>query len=133
MKGVSVEYPMYFGATPDVFKKAKQLRKDETEAEKILWTRLNKNQMMGLQFRRQHPINRFIADFYCARIKLVIEVDGSVHELPENEAYDIGRSEILNDFGITVIRFSNEQIIEDIEFVRIKIENTIKNLLYKSL
>ena len=133
MKGISVEYPMYFGATPDVFKKAKQLRKDETEAEKLLWNRLNKNQMMGLQFRRQHPINRFIADFYCARIKLVIEVDGSIHELPENEAYDIGRSEILNDFGIIVIRFSNEQIIYDIEGVMVIIENNVKIHLNKLL
>jgi len=133
MKGISVEYPMYFGATPDVFKKAKQLQKDETEAEKLLWNRLNKNQMMGLQFRRQHPINRFIADFYCARIKLVIEVDGSIHELPENEAYDIGRSEILNDFGIIVIRFSNEQIIDDIESVMIIIENNVKIHLNKLL
>ena len=131
MKCVSVEYPMYFGATPDVFKKAKQLRKDETKAEKVLWTRLNRKQMMGLQFRRQHPINRFIADFYCAKIKLVIEVDGGIHGLPENEAYDIGRSEILNDFGITVIRFSNEQIIYDIENVMIKIGNSVKNLLDK--
>jgi very-short-patch-repair endonuclease len=77
--------------------------------------------MMGLQFRRQHPINRFIADFYCAKIKLVIEVDGSVHELSENKEYDIERSEILNDFGITVIRFSNEQVIN-------KIENTLKTI-----
>ena len=129
MKGVSVEYPMYFGATPDIFKKAKELRKYETEAEKILWTKLSKNQMMGLQFRRQHPISRFIADFYCARIKLVIEVDGSIHELPENQLYDIGRSEILNDFGITVIRFSNEQIIEDIDYTINKIELTVKKLL----
>jgi very-short-patch-repair endonuclease len=52
MKGISVEYPMYFGATPDIFKKAKELRKIETEAERVLWTRLNKNQMIGLQFRR---------------------------------------------------------------------------------
>jgi very-short-patch-repair endonuclease len=133
MKGVSIEYPMYFGATPNIFKKAKELRKDETKAEKILWNKLNKNQMMGLQFRRRHPINRFIADFYCARIKLVIEVDGSIHELPENEAYDIGRSEILNDFGITVIRFSNEQIINDIENTVIKIRNIVKPLLNEAL
>jgi very-short-patch-repair endonuclease len=129
MKGVSVEYPMYFGATPDIFKKAKELRKAETEAEKILWARLCKNQIMGLQFRRQHPINKFIADFYCAKIKLVIEVDGSIHELPENQLYDIGRSEIFNDFGITVIRFSNEQIVEDIETIIIKIKNCVKPLL----
>jgi very-short-patch-repair endonuclease len=69
MKKLSVEYPMYFGATPDIFKKAKELRKYETEAEKILWEKLNRNQILGLQFRRQHPIDRFIADFYCAKIK----------------------------------------------------------------
>jgi very-short-patch-repair endonuclease len=115
MKGVSVEYPMYFGATPEIFKLAKELRKMETEAEKLLWARLHKNQLLGLQFRRQHPINRFIADFYCPKIKLIIEVDGNIHELPENEAHDIGRSEILNDFGITVTRFTNEQIIENID------------------
>jgi very-short-patch-repair endonuclease len=129
MKTISVEYPMYFGARPDISQKAKELRKCETGAEKILWARLHKNQIMGLQFRRQHPINRFIADFYCARIKLVIEVDGSIHELPENQDYDIGRSEILNDFGIKVIRFSNEQIIEDIEEVISNIEKIVKRLM----
>jgi very-short-patch-repair endonuclease len=129
MKGISVQYPMYFGATPDIFKKAKELRKDETEAEKLLWAKLNKNQIMGLQFRRQHPVNRFIADFYCAKLKLVIEVDGSIHELPENQDYDIGRSEILNDFGITVMRFSNDQIIEDIKGTVSQINNQVKQLL----
>lgn len=126
MKGVSVEYPMYFGATPAIFKLAKELRKNETETEKILWTKLNKNQMMGLQFRRQHPINMFVADFYCAKIKLVIEIDGSIHEISEYQEHDLGRSEILNDFGITVIRFSNEQIIEDIESALKKIEEIVK-------
>jgi very-short-patch-repair endonuclease len=131
MKGLSVEYPMYFGATPDVFKKARELRKTETRAEKILWARLHKNQILGLQFRRQHPINRFIADFYCPKIKLVVEVDGSIHDLPEHQDYDIGRSEILDDFGITVIRFSNEQIINEIENTIIEIERKVKDLLEK--
>ena len=129
MKKLSIEYPMYFGATPDVFKKAKELRKYETDAEKILWTKLNRNQILGLQFRRQHPIDRFIADFYCAKIQLVVEVDGSIHELPENKDYDIGRSEILNDFGITVIRFSNEQIINEIDKTIIKIKKISKKIM----
>jgi very-short-patch-repair endonuclease len=129
MKRLSIEYPMYFGATPDVFPKARELRKFGTKAENILWAKLKRNQILGLQIRRQHPIDRFIADFYCAKIKLVIEVDGSIHELPENKDYDIGRSEILNEFGITVIRFSNAQIISDIDNVIIKIEGTAKNLM----
>jgi very-short-patch-repair endonuclease len=129
MKDVSVEYPMYFGATPDIFKKAKELRRYETEAEKRLWAKLCRNQMSGLKFRRQHPINRFIVDFYCAKIKLVIEVDGSIHEIPENKVYDIGRSQILNDFGITVLRFSNNHIINDIENVLKTIEENVKQLI----
>jgi very-short-patch-repair endonuclease len=129
MKDVSVEYPMYFGATPDIFKKAKELRRYETEAEKRLWAMLCRNQMLGLQFRRQHPINKFIVDFYCVKIKLVIEVDGSIHEIPENKAYDIGRSQILNDFGITVLRFSNNHIINDIENVLKIIEENVKQLI----
>ena len=132
MKGVSVEYPMYFGAKPSIFKLAYELRKEETEAEKILWNKLNKNQMLGLQFRRQHPINIFIADFYCAKLKLVIEVDGSIHEIPENKDYDIGRSEILNEFGITVIRFTNEQILKEIDYTLEQIEITAKQILNKT-
>ncbi|HOO98372.1 MAG TPA: endonuclease domain-containing protein [Bacteroidales bacterium] len=128
MKGLSYEYPMYFGATPDVFKKAKELRKFETEAEKILWSRLSKNQFLGLHFRRQHPINRFIADFYCARLKLVIEVDGSIHDIPENEEYDIGRSEILNELGITVIRFTNDQIMKNLTDVITEIESIVNEI-----
>jgi very-short-patch-repair endonuclease len=89
--------------------------------------------MLGLQFRRQHPINRFIVDFYCVKIKLVIEVDGNIHEIPENKVYDIGRSQILNDFGIRVIRFSNKQIIRDIESTINQIELYVKQLLDKTL
>jgi len=133
MKGVSVEYPMYFGAKPSIFKLAKELRKEETEAEKILWEKLNKNQMLGLQFRRQHPINMYIADFYCAKLKLVIEVDGNIHEIPEYQDHDIGRSEILNDFGITVIRFTNEQIINEIDYTMEQIEITAKQILNSTL
>jgi very-short-patch-repair endonuclease len=129
VKGVSVEYPMYFGAKPEIFKLAKELRKLETVAEKLLWSHLNTNQLMGLQFRRQHPINRFIADFYCPKIKLVIEVDGSIHDIPEYQAHDIGRSEVLNDFGITVIRFTNEQILNEIDSTIKQIEITAKKLL----
>ncbi len=129
MKGVSVEYPMYFGAKPSLFKLAKELRKDETEAEKKLWAKLNKNQILGLQFRRQHPINIFIADFYCPKIKLVIEVDGCIHDIFEYEEHDIGRSEMLNDFGITVIRFTNEQIFNDLAGTVKQIETCVCKLL----
>jgi very-short-patch-repair endonuclease len=129
VKGVSVEYPMYFGAKPEIFNIAKKLRKIQTESEKLLWSRLNNNQIIGLQFRRQHPINRFIADFYCPKIKLIIEVDGSIHELPEYQVHDLGRSDVLNDFGITVIRFTNEQIIENIDSTVEQIKKISETLL----
>jgi very-short-patch-repair endonuclease len=129
MKSVSIEYPMYFGAKPAIFKLAKELRKTETEAERILWLKLNRNQILGLQFRRQHPINIFIADFYCVRIKLLIEVDGSIHEIREYQEHDQGRSEMLNAFGITVIRFTNEQIIEEIDSTVEKIKTIAQKLL----
>jgi very-short-patch-repair endonuclease len=129
VKGVSVEYPMYFGAKPEIFNIAKKLRKIQTESEKLLWSRLNNNQIIGLQFRRQHPINRFIADFYCPKIKLIIEVDGSIHELPEYQVHDLGRSDVLNDFGITVIRFTNEQIIENIDSTVEQIKKISESLL----
>jgi very-short-patch-repair endonuclease len=133
MKGVSVEYPMYFGAKASIFKLARELRKDETEAENKLWTKLRKNQILGLQFRRQHPINIFVADFYCPRIKLVIEVDGSIHEIFEYAEHDIGRSEILNDFGITVIRFTNEQILNNLDGTIKEIESCVRKLLNKTM
>jgi len=129
MKGVSCEYPMYYGAKPSIFKLAKELRKNATEAETILWSKLNKNKVLGLQFRRQHPINMFIADFYCPKINLVIEVDGSIHEIPEFKVHDNGRSDFLNDNGITVIRFSNEQITNEIDSTMKEIEKTVKCLL----
>ncbi len=129
MKGVSVEYPMYFGAKPSLFKLAKELRKDETEAEKRLWTRLNRNQIQGLQFRRQHPINIFIADFFCLKINLVIEIDGSIHEIFEYAEHDMGRSEVLNDFGITVIRYTNEQVLNDLDRTVNQIETIVKKML----
>ena len=113
-----------------MFKLARELRKEETEAEKTLWKRLNRNQILGLQFRRQHPLNVFVVDFYCAKIKLVIEVDGSIHEIPEYEAHDIGRSDMLDDFGITVIRFTNEQILEEIDSTINQIKTVVKQLLF---
>ena len=71
---------MYFGAKPDLLEKAKVLRKNMTNAEKILWDRLKDNQVLNIRFRRQHPIDLFIADFYCHSARLVIELDGEIHK-----------------------------------------------------
>jgi len=82
-----------------------------------------------MQFRRQHPIDIFIADFYCPKIKLVVEVAGSIHEISEYEEHDIGRSDMLNYFGITVVRFTNDQVLNDLDGTINQIEAIVKKML----
>ncbi len=113
-----VNNSMFYGASPDIFEKAKLLRDSMTDAEKRLWKLLSKNKIMGLRFRPQHPIDRFIADFYCHRIKLIIEVDGGIHNNPENKEYDIGRTFELERFDLKVIRFTNEEIVFNFDNVK---------------
>jgi len=124
LKGAE-DLPMYFGTSVEIMKRATRLRKDQTEAEKIIWQSLRRRQIEGLRFRRQHPINNFVADFYCHEAKLVIEIDGGVHEDPEQKEKDLARQQIINDFGIKVLRFKNEEIVNDIESVIIKIQRSI--------
>ena len=104
---------MFLGATPDLFAKAWELRHNTTIPESILWARLSRNQL-GVHFRRQHAIHSFIADFYCHTHKLVIELDGPHHETPANRSYDAQRTQTLNDFEIRVLRFTNEEVLNNI-------------------
>ncbi len=92
--------------------KARYLRKEETEAEKILWKELRNNKLR-VKFRRQHPIEKFILDFYAPKIKLAIELDGSIHK--ENKEYDKARTEYLKSKNIQVIRFWNSEIEKDLD------------------
>jgi len=78
---------MFEGANHLVFGFARELRKDMTDAEKILWTHL-KEGIQNLKVRRQHPIGHYVADFYCHKLKLIIEVDGSIHDLEEVKIND---------------------------------------------
>ena len=120
----TVDRTMFYGAKPITFERAKKLRKNSTKAEQMLWSELCKNQMLGLRFKHQHPISIFIADFYCHKLKLVIEVDGEIHNNAESIEYDQNRTAELESYGITVIRFTNEAVLENIEQLRdrIKIE-----------
>jgi very-short-patch-repair endonuclease len=112
---------MFYGAKPEGFKKASWLRNNETEAEKHLWQRLNKNQLHGFRFKRQHPIGSYIADFYCHKAKLVIEIDGKSHNAREQKLYDTLRTEELEAYGLRVIRFSNDEVFRNIDEVIKKI------------
>ena len=113
---------MFYGAKPKLFVKARILRENLTKPEKLLWGFLKENQL-GVRFKSQHPIDIYIADFYCHELKLVIEVDGENHK--QNLAYDESRTAALNHYGIKVIRFSNEEIINEIENVIAKIKREI--------
>jgi|SRR3989338_9628147 len=94
--------------------KARYLRREETGAEKLLWGKL-RNKNLGIKFRRQHPMERFILDFYAPEIKLAIELDGSDHR--KNEEYDKTRSEYLFSQSIRVLRFWNSEIEKNLDKV----------------
>lgn len=89
---------MFYGASTIVFKNAGSLRNNMTLSEMLLWGYLKGNQL-GVRFRRQHPLNNYIADFYCHKYNLVIELDGSIHSLPEIAASDIERQTNLEELG----------------------------------
>jgi len=120
---------MWRGATPTIFANAKKLRENMTNAESILWEKLRDNQFHGLKFRRQHPINKYIADFYCHKLKLIIEIDGKYHENPAQKAYDNERSEIFEYNDVEVIRFTNKDIENNLEGVLSKLKEYCLNEL----
>lgn len=115
--GLTIEKNMYFGAKKELILQARELRKDMTKAEEILWSHFRKQRLDGVIFRRQHPIDIFIVDFYCHKLKLVIEVDGSIHESREVKERDENRTYELENFGLEVIRFTNDEVINDTEKV----------------
>jgi very-short-patch-repair endonuclease len=114
---------MYYGATPLTLKKAKLLRKNTTKTEALLWEKLKEKQILGLRFRRQHPVNIYIVDFYCHSAKLVIELDGGIHKFQRE--YDLDRTKDLEMYGLKVVRFFNSEIENDIEKVISKIKKKI--------
>jgi very-short-patch-repair endonuclease len=122
-----IEKPMYYGAKPETFKAARILRKRMTLPEKLLWEKLNRKQISGVRFRRQHPIDFFIVDFYCHEAKLVVEIDGEIHN--SSKEYDDGRSAEMERYSIKVIRFTNKEVEEDIDNVINRVKSEIKNRL----
>jgi very-short-patch-repair endonuclease len=119
-----LEKSMYYGATPETFRVAKILRDNMTTCEKLLWEKLKQKQICGLRFRRQHPIVFFITDFYCHEARLVIEIDGDIHS--QQREYDDGRSAEMEKFSIKVIRFTNSEIENNINYVIKVIEDEAK-------
>ena len=124
--------PYYYGASDKIFDRALNLRKDSTKAEKLLWKILRNRQVFNLKFRRQHPMIRYVADFYCEELKLVIELDGDIHELEEIKHNDIERQKNIEEFNITVLRFTNEDIFSNPDVVVTAIKKLINEIGSKS-
>ena len=106
---------------------ARELRKDMTYAEKILWHLLRKKSL-GVKFRRQHRIDHYIVDFYCSEIRFIIEVDGDVHELDDVKMYDFVRQGYLESKGFKILRIKNEDIISNGNRVYEEIKQMIMSL-----
>jgi acetylglutamate kinase len=118
---------MYYGASHLIFQKAEELRNRMTPAEEVLWKLIHINEWK-LKFRRQHPIWNYVADFYCHKLKLVIELDGGIHEQEEVKKYDQARETHLKEFGLTVLRFKNEQVLKNSDEVLKEIAQIIAHL-----
>ena len=102
---------------------ARRLRRDQTDAERILWFRLRARRLAGWKFKRQVPIDRFIVDFVCADAKLIVELDGSQHAVRTRQ--DEGRTKTLEAMGYLVLRFWNNDVMRNIEGVLEEILNTL--------
>jgi very-short-patch-repair endonuclease len=116
----------HWRASTKMQQRARELRKDLTPAEEKLWARIRNGQLNGAHFRKQHAVGTYIVDFFCAKSKLVIEVDGDSHFEPEQAKYDQERTEWLNEQKeYRVIRFTNDEVHHQIEAV---LEKTLKSL-----
>jgi very-short-patch-repair endonuclease len=103
------------------------LRNNSTRAEVQFWNAVKGRQVLGMQFRRQYNIGRYIADFYIPQLKLVIEIDGDIHFTPEAQEYDKVRSESFASINILTIRFTNDEVFGDLEGVLERLRKVIQD------
>ncbi len=96
---------------------SRELRKNMTDAERLLWSRVRRKQIKGVQFYRQKPLGNYIVDFYCPAANLVVEVDGGQHFTEEGKAKDRQRDGDLAGLGLKVLRFSNVEVLKEIDAV----------------
>ena len=121
---------MFYGASSIIFQRAEELRNTMTSAERIIWKHLHINPWR-IKFRRQHPISNYVVDFYCHQLKLVIEIDGNIHDHDEVKRNDTARENELKSLGLRVMRFKNEQVYKNSNSVLEQIDETV-NLLRSS-
>lgn len=101
--------------SPALLQAARRLRREMTDAEKLLWQYLRRKKLDGHRFRRQHPLGCYILDFYCPAAKLAVELDGEQHYSEEGQAKDEERTAWLREQGVRVLRFRNHEILERVE------------------
>ena len=108
--------------------RARNLRKNQTRAESKLWNEvLRKRQFEQFKFLRQKPINNFVVDFYCSKLRLVIELDGYSHN--GRQDYDLRRTKILENYGLKVVRYDNDEVLNDIDSVYYDLLRLLPELL----
>ena len=107
---------------------ARRLRRRATLAERSLWTLLRGRSSDGFKFRRQHPVQRYVLDFYCPEVQLAIEIDGAQHLHADEQVYDAIRTDYLNALGILVVRFSNQRVLDDPQGVLSEIDRLLKRV-----
>jgi very-short-patch-repair endonuclease len=103
---------------------ARQLRRPLTASEQILWEAVRDGRLQGIKFRRQHPFGPYVLDFFCVKAQLAVELDGSIHEQAEQKEYDQERTAYLEEHGLRVLRFRNEEVEERLEDVVTRILET---------
>lgn len=119
--------PKHFNK-PTEKSKRRRLRRDQTPAEELVWRFLRNRRTKNFKFRRQYSIDKFVIDFYSPELKLAVEIDGDVHDLPEQKEHDTVRQSYLESFGIKFIRIRNEELFANTDKAFEKIEKMIKVL-----
>jgi len=114
---------------PNLKNRARQLRKNMTDSEKTLWSRLRGKQVLGVQFYRQKPIGGYIVDFYAPKANLVIEIDGSQHNVGDHVELDKQRDHYLASLGLKVMRFNSRVVITNTDDVVEAIYREVKGVL----
>ena len=109
--------------TTELIRKARELRHRQTKAESLVWSVLRANRLCNKKFRRQHPVHPFVADFACCEMAMIVEIDGGYHDYTYED--DSHRQQYLEEQGWRVLRFSNEEVIEDVEAVAIAIAKSM--------
>jgi very-short-patch-repair endonuclease len=111
---------------PNLLYRRRELRSSLTSAEATLWKQLQRRQLFGWKFRRQHSVGRFVLDFYCPDARLAVELDGSPHDSEAGQRRDVERDEFLVTHGIRVVRFENRDVITNLEGVLAEITRVIE-------